>query len=67
MEIGGKYNWKHQDERLVYLGKKGFWHHFALISKPNTTWCKVLEEDLRMIEKTKECKVIGGHIPGLGD
>lgn len=53
MKVGGKYNWKNQSERLVYLGKQGAWHQFALTSKQNTVWCEVLDEDLHMLEYTK--------------
>lgn len=51
-KVGGKYNWKNQRERLVYLGKNGVWHQFALIEKPYEVWCEVLSEDLRMLEET---------------
>lgn len=58
---GGKYNWKNQPERLVYLGKKGSWHQFAKIEYPDTdpeqgypnqVWCEVLDGDLHMLEET---------------
>lgn len=51
-KVGGKYNWKNQRERLVYLGKNGVWHQFALIEKPYEVWCEVLSEDLRRLEET---------------
>jgi len=54
--IGGKYNWKHQPERLVYLGRNwsgnGYWHQFALVDKPEIIWCEVVTDDLRMFEET---------------
>ena len=55
LEIGGKYNWKSQPERLVYIGRDwtGRWHRFAKIENPNLIWCEVLQEDLRMMEDTK--------------
>lgn len=51
--LGGKYNWKYQKERLVYRGKKGAWHQFALVAKPYEVWCEVLSDDLHMLEETK--------------
>lgn len=53
MDRDGKYNWKNQEERLVYLGKKGVWHQFAIAGdKHRQIWCEVLEEDLHHIEPT---------------
>lgn len=58
MEIGKKYNWINQPERLVYLGKNwsgnGHWHQFALVNEPEAVWCEVLDSDLKGIEETKE-------------
>ena len=59
MKVGGKYNWKGQPERLVYLGKKLYpgdrrtWHQFAKIDALGKVWSEVLEQDLHMIEETK--------------
>ena len=56
--IGGKYNWRYQKERLVYLGKQfvnGWWHQFALVDSPNVIWCEVRGADLEMFEETKSC------------
>lgn len=53
MEIGKKYNWVHQSERLTYIGKLGCWHQFELVDAPGKVWCEVLDEDLRMVEETK--------------
>lgn len=50
MVIGQNYNWKHQPERLVYIGKEGAWHQFALTDSPNMVWCEVLDTDLKFIE-----------------
>lgn len=52
---GGKYNWKSQPERLVYLGLDwtGKWHRFAKVEEPYKVWCEVLDIDLHMIEETK--------------
>lgn len=54
MKVGGKYNWKWQPDRLIYLGKKGAWHQFEKIGDPREVWCEVLEEDLRQIEETPQ-------------
>lgn len=52
MKIGGRYNWKGQPERLVYIGRKGAWHQFALTTESLVPWCEVLEEHLHMLEET---------------
>lgn len=57
MKVGGKYNWKGQPERLVYLGIKyypdnGFWFQFAKVDEPEKVWCEVREADLAMFEET---------------
>lgn len=55
--IGGKYNWRYQEERLIYLGYNwsgnGYWHQFSLVDKPESIWCEILPSDLHMIEETK--------------
>lgn len=48
---GDAYNFKHQPERLKYVGKKGNWHQFEQIGKQGV-WCELLDSDLHMIEKT---------------
>ena len=57
MEIGKKYNFKNQPERLVYLGKNwsgnGYWHQFALVESPDKVWNESLDSDLKLIEETK--------------
>jgi hypothetical protein len=53
LKVDGGYNWKYQKDRLKYLGKKGLWHQFAKINNPYEVWCEVLEEDLHMLEETK--------------
>lgn len=54
--VGGKYNWKGQQERLIYLGYKwsgnGFWHQFEKIDEPNKVWCEVKDDQLCMFEAT---------------
>lgn len=54
LKVGGKYNWKNQQERLVYMGQLGCWYQFALVSEPEKVWCEVLLSDLRMIESSSE-------------
>lgn len=57
MIIGGRYNWKNQPERLIYLGLNwsgnGYWHQFALVESPEVIWCEVKGSELKMIEETK--------------
>jgi hypothetical protein len=57
MVLSGRYNWKNQEERLIYLGYNwsgnGFWHQFAKIDNPTEVWCEVLTGDLHMIEETQ--------------
>lgn len=58
MIVGEKYNWKHQPERLIYLGKNwsgnGYWHQFAKVESPTVVWSEILDSELHMIEKTNE-------------
>lgn len=49
----GKYNFKLQQERLVYLGKFGGWHQFAKVEADYTVWSELLDCDLHLIEETK--------------
>lgn len=57
MKIGGKYNWKDQPERLVYLGDNfsgnGYWHQFAKVESPEVVWGEVKGCDLCMFEETR--------------
>lgn len=53
--IGKRYNWKHQRERLVYMGpavSNGIWHQFAKVETPDKCWCEVRFEDLVSFEET---------------
>lgn len=55
MKYGDKYNWKNQQERLIYIGAEisnGMWYQFAKIDNPNVVWCEVRDYDLHMLEKT---------------
>ena len=54
MQVGGRYNWRGQPERLIYLGKNwsgnGYWHQFALVNEPEVVWCEVTDSDLERFE-----------------
>jgi hypothetical protein len=60
--IGGRYNWRNQPERLIFIGRAQYpgdrriWYQFALVDKPNAVWCEVLAEDLASIEETADDK-----------
>ena len=61
MKVGGRYNWKNQSDRLIYLGRNtgsgsGFWHEFKKIGDPREVWCEVQDSDLHMLEETLEGK-----------
>jgi hypothetical protein len=52
--IGGEYKWKGQSNKLVYLGYNfdgGWWHQFALSSKPDAIWCETTGKELELLEK----------------
>lgn len=57
--VGGKYNWRNQPERLVYLGSRHYsgdrrrWHQFAKVEAPSVVWSEVLDEDLSHFEATE--------------
>jgi len=58
MVVGGRYNWKNQPERLIYLGRKrygdnGSWHQFAKVEDPEVVWSEVRDSDLHFFEETK--------------
>ena len=53
MKLDGRYNWQHQPDQLIYLGKRGSWHQFSRIDNPRAVWCEVLDADLHMLEETK--------------
>ena len=54
MKVDGKYNFVNGREKLVYMGKEGPWHQFALVDKPGKVWAEVLEMDLSMLEETSD-------------
>lgn len=58
MVMGVRYNFTNQPERLIYLGRNwsgnGYWHQFRKIDGPRTVWCEVRDDDLSMIEETRD-------------
>lgn len=52
MRRGGRYNWKGQPDRLIYLRRFNGWHQFKKIGDPRDVWCEVLDADLHMLEET---------------
>lgn len=60
MVKGGRYNWRYQPERLVYLGlcepRNGRWHQFEKVDAPGKVWCEVTDADLSMLEATKQAE-----------
>lgn len=58
LKIGGRYNWKNQPERLIYLGCKrypnnGDWFQFAKAEEPDVCWSEVRAYELQYFEETK--------------
>ena len=53
IKVEGRYNWKYQPERLIYMGKVGHWHQFAKVESPSKVWCEVIDNDLKMFEVSK--------------
>lgn len=57
-QIGGRYNWKGQPERLTYVGVKRYvndrrtWHQFEKVEAPGNVWCEVLDAELIHFEQT---------------
>lgn len=60
LRVGGRYNWKYQEERLTYMGSKMYhgdprgWYQFALVEEPGEVWCEVTAADLHMLEETQD-------------
>ena len=53
LEVGGKYNFKCQRERLIYMGQSGCWYQFSRTEKPGEVWSEVLLSDMHLIEETE--------------
>ena len=55
LKIGGRYNWRNQEERLVYMGNNfsgnGYWHQFSLVDHPGKVWCEVKEDSLQYFDE----------------
>jgi hypothetical protein len=75
LRIGGRYNWKNQPERLIYMGlcepRNGRWHQFAKVDAPTVCWCEVRDDDLSSFEETpvaafqsKACASVGAVTEG---
>ena len=60
MNVGGRYNWRGQTERLVYVGRSGVWYQFAKVES-HAVWCEVLEIDLVNIEESNELGETNEH------
>ena len=60
LKIDGRYNFKHQSERLIYLGYNysgnGYRHQFAKVGSCDV-WAELLDSELYMIVETVEEKV----------
>jgi hypothetical protein len=55
MIIDGRYNWRYDKQTLlIFIGKKGSWNQFVKVDAPDVVWCEVLDEDLHMLEPSKE-------------
>lgn len=58
-KVNGRYNWKNQPERLIYLGIHKYngdariWHQFAKVESPTKVWSEVLTSELESFEETK--------------
>jgi hypothetical protein len=52
LEIGGRYNFKLQPERLIYVGKKRAWHQFIRIGYGAFMWCELLDREIYLLEET---------------
>ena len=54
LKFDGRYNFKSQTERLIYLGRYRGWHQFSKVESPEIVWSEISDKDLWMIEETKE-------------
>lgn len=59
MKRGGRYNWKNQSDRLIYLRRFNGWHQFRRIGDSREVWCEVQDGDLHMLEETRDCGEAG--------
>lgn len=58
LRIYGRYNWKNQSERLVYVGmcepRHGRFHQFEKVGEPGVIWCEVHHDNIYMLEETSD-------------
>ncbi len=70
-KVGGRYNWRNQPERLVYLGmcepRNGRWHQFAKVESPDVVWCEVTTDDLEHFEETEDADRVEAMAKIRGD
>lgn len=65
--IGGRYNWKHQPERLIYMGPRCYpgdrrtWHQFAKVEASGVCWSEVLDGDLSSFEESADAAQTQGE------
>jgi hypothetical protein len=52
LEIGGRYNFKLQLERLMYVGNFGPWHQFTKIGDSASVWVELLGPEICLLEET---------------
>lgn len=56
LKVNDRYNWKHQPERLVFIGKRRYpgdrryWYQFENVDYPGIVWCEIIESDLDCLE-----------------
>lgn len=68
--IGGRYNWKRQPERLIYMGRRLYpgdgrtWHQFAKVGAPGVCWSEVLDGDLSSFEESTDAAQAQGESKG---
>ena len=51
---GATYNWRFQEDKLIYLGKNGPWHRFSKVEDPRRVWCEVMDEGICLLEETRK-------------
>jgi hypothetical protein len=54
LNIGGRYNFKLQPERLMYVGNFGPWHQFTKIGDSASVWCELLSPEICLLEETAD-------------
>lgn len=54
LKIGGRYNFKLQPERLMYVGNFGPWHQFTKIGDSASVWVELLGPEICLLEETAD-------------